>query len=566
MPNKVLIVGGVALGSKAACRYKRLEPDACVTIIDQDRFISYGGCGIPFYVSGDVSDVADLRKTSFHMLRDETFFLNCKDINVLTETRAERIDRDNRRLIVRRADGTRQTLVYDRMVLGTGSRPKRLDIPGADGPNVHTVANLGDAEAIKAMVSGGKVSRAVIIGGGFIGLEMAEALADMWEVDTTIVEFRRQIMPGFVSPLFARMVQVEMEKHGIHFRLGETVQAIEADDGGCAVVTDQGRLAADLVVMAVGVTPNADLAREAGLEIGPMGGVVVDEHLRTTDPSIYSGGDCAEIRNLVTGRPGYFPLGSMANRQGRVIGTNLAGGQAVFRGAVGAFAIKTFDNALAGAGLSLPEARRAGFDALSVQVAQLDRAHFYPEKAMMQLELVVEKATRRILGIQGFGEDGDAVVGRINTVAALLADHPAVDRLSNLELAYSPPFSSAMDILNALANATENVLDGRFHPMDAEGFADKWVNGNGQYLVLDCRARQDAKPFTEKYPERWINIPQDELRRRIGEIPGNKELILVCNTGVRAYEAQLNLKAMGMKPPPSVEGGMSALKKYGLDL
>lgn len=566
MSRNVLIVGGVALGSKAACRYKRLEPDACVTIIDQDRYISYGGCGIPFYVSGDVSDVADLRKTSFHMLRDESFFMNCKDIHVLTETRAERIDRENKRLIVRRADGTQQTLAYDELVLGTGSRPRRLDIPGIDNPRVHTAANLHDAEAIKTLITGGNVSRAVIIGGGFIGLEMAEAMADMWEVDTTIVEFRDQIMPGFVSSLFARMAQVEMEKHGIRFRLSESVQAIEAGEGECTVVTDKGRLAADLVVMSVGVIPNSELAREAGLAVGPTGAIVVDEHLRTSDPAIYSGGDCAEIRNLITGKPAYVPLGSMANRQGRVIGTNLAGGDAVFPGAVGSFAVKTFDCALAGAGLSLFEARRAGFDAISVQVAQLDRAHFYPEKGMMQLELVVEKPTRRVLGIQGFGEDGDAVVGRINAVAAVLPDHPTVDRISNLELAYSPPFSSAMDILNSLANATENVLEGRFHPMDAQAFAEKWANGNGQYLVLDCRANQDAKPFTEKYPDRWINIPQDELKKRIDELPGDKELILVCNTGVRSYEAQLNLKAMGKKQPPSVEGGMITLKKYGLDL
>ena len=566
MSRNVLIVGGVALGSKAACRYKRLEPDACVTIIDQDRYISYGGCGIPFYVSGDVSDVADLRKTSFHMLRDESFFMNCKDIHVLTETRAERIDRENKRLIVRRADGTQQTLAYDELVLGTGSRPRRLDIPGIDNPRVHTAANLHDAEAIKTLITGGNVSRAVIIGGGFIGLEMAEAMADMWEVDTTIVEFRDQIMPGFVSSLFARMAQVEMEKHGIRFRLSESVQAIEAGEGECTVVTDKGRLAADLVVMSVGVIPNSELAREAGLAVGPTGAIVVDEHLRTSDPAIYSGGDCAEIRNLITGKPAYVPLGSMANRQGRVIGTNLAGGDAVFPGAVGSFAVKTFDCALAGAGLSLFEARRAGFDAISVQVAQLDRAHFYPEKGMMQLELVVEKPTRRVLGIQGFGEDGDAVVGRINAVAAVLPDHPTVDRISNLELAYSPPFSSAMDILNSLANATENVLQGRFHPMDAQAFAEKWANGNGQYLVLDCRANQDAKPFTEKYPDRWINIPQDELKKRIDELPGDKELILVCNTGVRSYEAQLNLKAMGKKQPPSVEGGMITLKKYGLDL
>lgn len=566
MAQNIVIVGGVALGSKAACRFKRLEPRSHVTIIDQDRFVSYGGCGIPFYVSGDVSDVNDLRKTSFHMLRDEAFFRDCKDIEVLTQTRAERIDRENKQLHICRLDGTADTLAYDQLVLGTGSRPRRLIIPGADLPMVHTSANLNDAQAIKELVTKGQVERAVIVGGGFIGLEMAEALADMWEVDTTVVEYFSQIMPGFVSPQFARMAQRQMEKHGVRFFLDEEVQAIEGTDTVEAVVTNKRRLEADLVIIAIGAAPNVELARAAGLRIGPTGAIVVDEHMRTSDPAIYAGGDCTEIRNLVTGQPGYYPLGSMANRQGRVIGTNLAGGSAVFKGAVGSFVIKTFEAALAGTGLSLESARRAGFDAVSVQVAQLDRAHFYPDKAMLHLELVVERKSRRILGIQGFGEEGDAVVGRINMVAAILEDRPTIDRLSNLELAYSPPFSSAMDVLNALANAAENMLDGRFKPIDADGFADKWASGNGNLLVLDCRARQDGDAYAKKYPQRWVNIPQDELRRRIGELPEGKELILVCNTGVRSYEAQLNLKDMGLTDPVSVQGGMVTLNKCGLDL
>ncbi|MGA6926781.1 MAG: FAD/NAD(P)-binding oxidoreductase, partial [Desulfosarcina sp.] len=227
MTQNIVIVGGVALGSKAACRFKRLEPGSTVTIIDQDRFVSYGGCGIPYYVSGDVSDVDDLRKTSFHMLRDEAFFRDCKDIEVLTCTRAERIDRTSKRLHIRRSDGSTDTLAYDKLVLGTGSRPRRLTIPGADRPMVHTAANLNDAKAIKDLVTQGQVERAVIIGGGFIGLEMAEALADMWEVDTTVIEYFNQIMPGFVSPQFARMAQRQMEKHGVHFFLEEKATAIE---------------------------------------------------------------------------------------------------------------------------------------------------------------------------------------------------------------------------------------------------------------------------------------------------------------------------------------------------
>ena len=566
MPQNIIIIGGVALGSKAACRFKRLEPQSRVTIIDQDRYISYGGCGIPFYVSGDVSDVDDLRKTSFHMLRDDAFFKNCKDIDIMTETRAERVDREKQEVHIRRKDGSTDVLPYDKLLLGTGSSPRRLPIPGADLPMVHTSADLNDAQKIKELVTRGQVERAVIIGGGFIGLEMAEALADMWEIDTTVIEFCDQIMPGFVSSMFARMAQRQMEEHDIKIYTSEEVKAIEGTDTVEAVVTNKRRLEADLVIMAAGVTPNVNLARDAGLAIGKTGAIVVDEYLRTSDPLIYSGGDCVEIKNLVNDQPGYFPLGSMANRQGRVIGTNLAGGNATFKGAVGSFVVKIFEAALAGSGLSLPRALQSGFDAVSVQVAQLDRAHFYPDKAMAHLELVMDRKTRRILGIQGFGEEGDGLVGRINTVAPMLENHATVDQLSNVELAYSPPFSSAMDVLNALANAAENMLDGRYRPIDANGFAEAWESNDGECIILDCRARQDGEAYAEKYPDRWINIPQDELRQRADEVPKDKRLILLCNTGVRSYEAQLNLRAMGMNDPVSVQGGIVTLNKCGLDL
>ena len=566
MSQNIIIIGGVALGSKAACRFKRLEPESNVTIIDQDRYISYGGCGIPFYVSGDVSDVNDLRKTSFQMLRDEAFFRNCKDIDVLTETRVERVDRDKKCVHIRRKDGSTDTMSYDQLVLGTGSTPRRLPIPGDDLPMVHTASNLNDAQAIKELVTKGQVERAVIIGAGFIGLEMAEALADMWEVDTTVIEFCDQIMPGFVSPIFARMAQRQMEEHDIKIFVSEQVQAIEGTDTVEAVVTDKRRIETDLVIMAVGITPNVELAREAGLEISENGAIVVDEHMRTSDPLIFSGGDCAQVTNLVTGGPGFFPLGSMANRQGRVIGSNLAGGNAVFKGAVGSFVVKIFETALAGAGLSLPTALKSGIDAISVQVAQLDRAHFYPGKTMVHLELVVEKNTRRVLGIQGFGEKGDALVGRINAVAAILEEHPTVDRISNLELAYSPPFSSAMDVLNALGNTAENMLDGLYRPIDADGFAEIWNNRDDRQLILDCRAPQDGEAYADKYPECWINIPQDELRRRFEEVPKDKDIILLCNTGVRSYEAQLNLRELGIDKPLTVQGGIVTLNKCGLDL
>jgi NADPH-dependent 2,4-dienoyl-CoA reductase/sulfur reductase-like enzyme/rhodanese-related sulfurtransferase len=568
MAKQVIFIGGVALGSKAACRFKRLEPDSKAVIIDADNLVSYGGCGIPYYISGDVSDISELRTTSFHMIRDEKFFKNCKDVDLWTETRVTNINRAERSIDYQTLDGRKDTMHYDKLVIGTGSKIRPLSLPGLDLSNVHAVGSLHDAITIKEKVIKGKVEKAVVIGAGFIGLEMAEALADMWEIDTTVIELFDQIMPGFIGPVFARMAQSHMEEKGVHFHIGEKVTALEGDENGVRrVVTDRSTIDADLVITAVGVVPEVALAEKAGLEIGRYG-IVVNEKLETSDPDIYSGGDCAQITNLVTGKPAFIPLGSMANRQGRVIGTNLAGGDASFPGGVGTFAVKVFENALAGSGLTLQNALKEGFDAASIQISQLDRAHFYPTRELMFLELVVDRASRRVLGIQGFGGNGDALVGRIDAVAALLSKKATVDEISNLELAYSPPFSSALDILNALGNAAENLIENRFNGIVPDKFEKVWkTRENKEYFFLDCRAVQDGQPYVEKYPDVWVNIPQDELRSRIDEVPRDKKIILVCNTGVRSYEAQLNLRELGFENETfSIEGGVAAVDKIGIDI
>jgi NADPH-dependent 2,4-dienoyl-CoA reductase/sulfur reductase-like enzyme/rhodanese-related sulfurtransferase len=567
MARNIIVVGGVALGPKAACRFKRLEPDANVILIDQAKYISYGGCGIPFYVAGDVSDVTELQTTSFHMVRDEKFFRDVKDIHVLTRTRVLKIDREKKTVLIRKKDGQEEVLPYDKLVLGTGSVPRSLPIPGQSLKNVFTVSNLKDAIAIKEQITKGQVEKAVIIGGGFIGLEMAEALSDMWEIETSIVELFDQIMPGFLSKGMAQMALHHLEENGITCYLEEKIEAIEGEEFVKQVKTDKRTIPADVVIMAVGVVPASDLAKEAGLDVAPSGAIVVNEKLQTSDPDIYAGGDCVQIKNLISGKPAYFPLGSMANHQGRVIGTNLAGGEARFEGAVGSFVVKIFDISAAGAGLSIETAKREGFDAISIQVTQLDRAHFYPEKELMYLELVVEKDTRRVLGIQGLGSKGDAMVGRINAVASTLKYKPSIEDISNLEIAYSPPFSAAMDIVNALGNVAENAVDGRFKSIDAQTFAKYWEDRESSELFfLDCRDSKDAKPFTDKYPGIWKNIPQDELKKRIDEVPPDKKIILVCNTGVRSYEAQLNLRELGLDKNISVQGGMATLKKSGIDI
>ncbi|MBW1780560.1 MAG: FAD-dependent oxidoreductase [Deltaproteobacteria bacterium] len=568
MQQNVVIIGAVALGPKAACRFKRLAPDARVTMIDETDLISYGGCGIPYFVSGDVSDPAELQSTSFHMVRDKKFFKDAKDIDVLTGVRALSIDRGNKMVHIQNVvDGRKQTLSYDQLVLATGSRPKRLPIQGAGLEGVFTVSDLSGAVDIKAQVAGGNVEKAVIIGAGAIGLEMAEALADLWGIETSVVEVAEQILPGIVSPNMARMAQHHLEENDISIYLHEQVQRLEGDGRVERVVTDKRTLEADLVIMAVGVTPNSDLAQKAGLDISPSGAIVVNERMETSDPHIYAGGDCVEITDLVTGKPAYFPSGSLANRQGRVIGTNLAGGDARFEGAVGTFIIKLFEISLASAGMSLQRATSEGFDAMSVFVVQFDRAHFFPEKDLVYLELVVEKATGRVLGIQGLGSKGDSMFARVSAVAAILKYRPTTADISNLELPYAPPFSSAMDILNALGNTAENSLQGKNRVIDVDQFADWWVERDGgETVFLDCRGWGNAEDFVKKYPDHWKSIPQDELTARMAEVPKEKKLVLICNTGVRSYEAQVMLDQIGIHETYNLQGGVGALKKWGLDL
>lgn len=568
MPQHIVIIGAVALGPKAACRFKRLEPDSKVIMVDQNKFISYGGCGIPYFISGDVSDPGLLQSTSFNMLRDEKFFHDAKDVEVMTNTRALAIDRDEKKVHVQNViNGKKVSLSYDKLVLATGSYPRRLSIKGSQLKGIISVSNMDDAIALKDRISGGKVDKSLIIGAGPIGLEIAEALSDLWGIETSVVEIKDQILPGFISRNLAQMAQYHMEENGVTFYTEEKVIRFEGEKIVQRAITDKRTIEADLVIMAGGVVPNSDLARAAGLEISPSGGVVVNDRMQTSDPNIFAGGDCVEITNLITGKADYYPLGSMANRQGRVIGKNLAGGDDRFDGAVGSFVIKLYEISVAGAGLSIHRAQKEGFDAISAFIVQFDRAHFYPEKDLMYLELVVEKGTGRILGIQGMGNTGDGMVGRIDAVAAILKYKPTTKDLSDLELAYSPPFSGAMDIINALGNTAENILEGKNRVIDVPEFYDLWKDrGKGETLFLDCRGLGNAKPFVEKYPIHWKSIPQDELRDRLHEISEWKKIMLICNTGVRSYEAQIILEQAGIKNTYNLQGGVAALKKWGIDL
>ncbi len=573
MSEKILVVGGVALGPKAACRCKRLMPDAQITLVDENELISYGGCGIPYYVSGEIQNLDDLRSTPYHTVRDPAFFQAMKGLNVRTRTRALAIDRAAKTLLVKDLNsGKEEKLPYDKLVLATGASPRMPPVEGKDLNNVLSLTRLEAAGAIRAACQEGKVTEAVIVGGGFIGLEAAVALADMWGVKVSVVEMMDQILPGVLSHSLALMAAHDCQAHKVDVHVSEKVLKIEGTDGAVsAVVTDKRRIPAQMVIFAAGFTPNGGLAKEAGLEVAPFGAIVVDEHMRTSDPAIYAGGDCVCIKNIITGKPGYLPLGSMANRQGRVIGTNaasnLAGGDATFPGYVGSWAVKLFDMAFCGVGLTVERARKEGYDALSVGVEQLDHAHFYPEKSMMTLELVVDKPSRRVLGLQGACADPDSLKARIDAVAAALQySKPTVDDISNLEVAYAPPFASAMDVVNAVANVADNALDGRFTPITGDTFMELWKNRDkNNVFFIDARPAAAGRAVQEKHPD-WHAIPLEEIAARANEVPKDRPVAIICNTGLRAYDSLLILARSGVKELVNASGGMQSVIKMGLSV
>ncbi|MDR0465908.1 MAG: FAD-dependent oxidoreductase, partial [Deltaproteobacteria bacterium] len=477
MPQNILVIGGVALGPKAACRCKRLLPDAAVVMVDENPVISYGGCGIPYYLSGEVNNIDDLRATPYHTIRDPAFFAALKGVDARIQTRALSIDRKAKSVLTRNlATGKEASLPYDKLCIAAGARPRVPETEGSDLDGVFAVTRLEAAERIRRACEQGAIKEAVIVGGGFIGLEAAVALADMWGVKTSVVEVLPHILSGALSPNMSQMARNDCESHGVSIHTSEKVVRLEGENGKLArVVTDQRTLPAQLAIFAAGFIPNGRLAADAGLDCTPFGAILVNERMQTSDPDIYAGGDCVSVRNLITGKPGYFPLGSLANRQGRVIGTNLAGGSASFPGAVGAWAVKLFKLSFCGVGLSVEKARAEGFDAASMGVEQLDRAHFYPEKDMMHLELVVERGSRRVLGAQGASVSPDAVKARIDAISGVLQyARPTADEIGNLEVAYAPPFASAMDIANAAGNVADNALSGRGHGLSALEFMEFW--------------------------------------------------------------------------------------------
>jgi len=547
---KVVIVGGVAAGPKVAAKVIRLMPHASVTVVEKGQFLSYAGCGLPYYISGQVKNHAELMSTPMGALRDAVFFQKVKNVRILSRTEAIKIDRAAKSVRVKELGSRREfDLEYDKLVLATGASPIRPSIPGHDLDNIFCLHGVQDAEGIKAGLSGDRARDVVIVGGGLIGMETTEALARSG-CRVTIVEMQPQTL-GILDAEMARLVELHLESNGVKVLTNTKVCAFEGDGKVHRVVTDRGTLAADLVIMGIGVRPNTALARTAGLEIGETGGIKVNEQMRTSDPDIYAAGDCVECIDILTGRPAYVPLGSTANKQGRVAAVNLSGGEDAFPGILGSTICKVFDYCVARTGLTERAAKELGYTVTVALAPAPDRANYLSTARLLLLKLVVDRDTRRLLGVQAVGPGaGDK---RIDVAATAIAAGMTVDQVAGLDLGYAPPYSPAMDNLITAANVARNKLNGHMVGVPAAE-VHQMLQDKKDFVFLDVRTPGEHDQV--RLPGATL-IPLATLRGRIEEIPKGKPIVTFGQISLRGYEAALILRASGFEDVRVLDGGIA---------
>lgn len=551
---KIVVVGGVAAGLKAAAKARRNDPAAEITVVEKGKLISYGACGLPYYVAGEVQDINQLMTTPAGAVRNQAFFKNVKDITVLTETLATGIDRAARQVTVKDlASGEERKLPYDKLVLATGAVPVKPPLPGIELENIYQLWHPDDAKAVRAGLERGKFANAVIIGAGLVGLEMAEALKQ-WEVNVTLIEMKEQVFPAFLDEEVAGSVAKYAREHGLTILTAERVERFDGDGAVREVVTDRRTIPADLVILAIGVRPNVELAKSAGLAIGPSGAIAVDETLRTSDPDIFAGGDCAENTNIISGEKIFTPMGSTANKHGRVIGDNLTGGSVKFRGALGTVVVKVMDMNVGKTGLTERDAKRLGIEYVTAMVGGHDRPHYMPGAKLITVKLVVEAATGRLLGAQAFGEG--EVAKRIDIVATAITLGGTANDLFDIDLAYAPPYNSPIDNVAVAALAVLNKLAGKLKGISS--LTAQEMMAGGKTVFLDVRTPDECK-LQGRLPCAGVKyIPLGQLRSRLGELNKDDEIVAFCKISLRGYEAALILEGEAFDKVKVMEGGINA--------
>ncbi|HWR18550.1 MAG TPA: FAD-dependent oxidoreductase [Clostridia bacterium] len=544
MGKKVVIIGGVAGGATAAARLRRLDETAEIVLIERGEYISYANCGLPYHVGGVI------RSRDALLLQSPSSMMKKFNMDVRVNQEAVAIDRESKYVTVKKHDGETYKESYDTLILATGSSPLRPPIPGIDGENILTLWTVPDTDRLKARVQDGGVKHAVVVGGGFIGLEVAENLKHLG-IEVTIVEMLDQVM----APLdfeMAKLLHENIEKNGVKLSLGDGVSAFSRLDGGVRVSLKSGKhIDAGLAVLAIGVRPNSELMKAAGLTLNARGGVVVDEYLRTSDPNIYAVGDVIEVEDYILKGRTMVPLAGPANKQGRIAANNIAGLKEKYEGTQGSSVVKVFDLTAASTGLNektlIARGLIRGKDYEAVTIVQNSHAGYYPGAVPMTLKLLFSMNGQKLFGAQIVGMEG--VDKRIDTLGVTIRLGGGVEELKTLELAYAPPYSSAKDPVNMLGFVAGNVLDGKvkFALWDAAENSDK-----EETILLDVR--EDSERMAFSVPNA-VGLPLGQLRMRLHELDREKEIIVFCAIGVRAYNAARILMENGFNNVKVYPGG-----------
>jgi NADPH-dependent 2,4-dienoyl-CoA reductase/sulfur reductase-like enzyme/rhodanese-related sulfurtransferase len=557
MSRKLVVIGGSAAGPKAAARAKRLDPSAEVTIIQKAPEMSMASCGYPYYVAGVFNNRNALLSTPYGEVRDPHFFVNTKGIAARTETEVIAIDRERRVVQCRDLNsGATDEVPYDKLIIATGAKARKPPVPGIDLDGVTTLQSMRDADFLRRIRDEGTIKKAVVIGGGLIGIETCEAL-QLSGIDITVIEMLPQILV-FLDWELAELLENHVRSKAANVVTDVKLAGFIGKDGKLtAVRLENGtELPCELAVLAIGVIPNTDLAQAAGLEIGTTGGILVDEHMQTSDPHIYAVGDCVELVHRITGKKTRAPFGDLANLEGRVAGENAALGNSVtFPGTIHTGICKVFDFNAGSTGLSESRARQEGYkDVVTVINASLDKPEFMGAKLLIS-KMVVDGTTGRILGVQCVGP-GD--VGKQVAMAAMaILGKLRVSDVVNADLPYAPPFSLAIDHFIATAHIMENKLKGRLKGIGPVELREKLDRGDKLFL-LDVRTPGEFDTMRLGIGETLI--PIGDLRHRLNDLPADKEREIVCwcKISLRGYEAAILLEAAGWKNVKVLEGGVMA--------
>lgn len=528
---KVVIVGGVAGGASAAARLRRLDESAEIIMFERGEYISFANCGLPYYIGGEIT-----KKSALTLQTPQSF--NARfNVDVRVNSEVTSIDPKAKTVTVRSKDRGEYTESYDKLILSPGAAPIRPPMEGADNARVFTLRNIPDTIKIREYVEEEFPASAVVVGGGYIGVEMAENLKNAG-VAVTIVELADHV----IAPLDYDMacdVHRYLKEKGVGLILKNGVQAIKEEGGKLKLTLSDGEIETDMVIMAVGVRPDTALAKEAGLELNKRGAIVVNEHMLTSDPDIYAVGDAVEVTDFVTGEKAYIPLAGPANKQGRIAADNICGIPTTYKNTLGSAVLKIFDMTVATTGVNERAAKAAGLDYDKVYTYSNSHASYYPGSTGMSIKTLYEKGTGKILGAQIVGFDG--VDKRCDVLATAIRAGMTAKDLTELELCYAPPFGSAKDPVNFVGYVIENTLAGRVKNFFWDDVAK--LPRDGSVTLLDVRT--DLERENGQYIEGFIHIPVDELRARAGELDKSKPVYIHCRTGLRSYVACCMLAGMG---------------------